>query len=487
MTAQRPICVLIGALGGQGGRVLADWMVEAAALAGYPAQATSIAGVAQRTGATTYYFELFPEREPQAKPIFSLFPDPAEVDLVVALEPTEAARAMSRGFITRDTVVICSLQRLYSTAEKMDAGDGRADSGSIRETLASKCRKLIAFSAPPEYRGQLNAMMLGAIVASGVLPLRQDDCGRAIAGSKVAVESNLKGFDAGLALPAQAPFAPPADCARSYAAAPFGFEAELARFPEPLRALIGHSLARMTDYQGRAYAALFLERIGKVIEADASAGGAASGWRLSRIAAERLASWMSYEDVIRVAQLKTRRGRLSRIRMEVGAAAEDPLEVIDYLKPAREEFMSLLPARFDWIVPRFLARGAAIRVRSSSPWGYGLLRMLAAMRRVRPRTARFAQEQSAIDGWLAATLAAAEEDYELAVRTAELAIWARGYGKVRRRGLRALGGILEQWDNRLQTDRGRVGAELERSLYRARHDPEAACMPAAPAPHWQER
>ena len=56
MVADRPICILLGALGGQGGGVLADWLVEAAHHSGYPAQATSTPGVAQRTGATTYYF-----------------------------------------------------------------------------------------------------------------------------------------------------------------------------------------------------------------------------------------------------------------------------------------------------------------------------------------------------------------------------------------------------------------------------------------------
>ena len=41
MVADRPICILLGALGGQGGGVLADWLVEAAHHSGYPAQATS--------------------------------------------------------------------------------------------------------------------------------------------------------------------------------------------------------------------------------------------------------------------------------------------------------------------------------------------------------------------------------------------------------------------------------------------------------------
>ena len=59
----RALTLVIGALGGEGGGVLADWVVETAHAAGYPVQATSIPGVAQRTGATTYYVEIFPLRK----------------------------------------------------------------------------------------------------------------------------------------------------------------------------------------------------------------------------------------------------------------------------------------------------------------------------------------------------------------------------------------------------------------------------------------
>ena len=47
-------------MGGEGGGVLADWIVDLAEHNGHIAQTTSVAGVAQRTGATIYYVELFP-------------------------------------------------------------------------------------------------------------------------------------------------------------------------------------------------------------------------------------------------------------------------------------------------------------------------------------------------------------------------------------------------------------------------------------------
>ena len=112
----RPICILVGALGGQGGGVLVDWLVDAARKAGYHAQGTSTPGVAQRTGATTYYFELFPEKNPQKTPIFTFFPGSDDLDLMVAMEPTEAGRAIERGFVTKFTTVISATDRVYSTA-----------------------------------------------------------------------------------------------------------------------------------------------------------------------------------------------------------------------------------------------------------------------------------------------------------------------------------------------------------------------------------
>ena len=48
-------------MGGEGGGVLADWIVDLGQSGGYLAQATSVPGVAQRTGATIYYVELFPK------------------------------------------------------------------------------------------------------------------------------------------------------------------------------------------------------------------------------------------------------------------------------------------------------------------------------------------------------------------------------------------------------------------------------------------
>ena len=73
--------IVIAALGGEGGGTLVSWIEDVAYNAGWYAQATSIAGVAQRTGATIYYIELFPGRDAsKPTPILSMFPAASEID-----------------------------------------------------------------------------------------------------------------------------------------------------------------------------------------------------------------------------------------------------------------------------------------------------------------------------------------------------------------------------------------------------------------------
>src|SRR5207248_6866330 len=82
-----------------------------------------------------------------------------------------------------------------------------------------------------------------------------------------------------------------------------------AEFPETLHPTLGEAIARLIDYQDGSYAKTFLARVRRLHRLD-------PGIRLTPIFARRLAVWMTYEDVIRVADLKTRRGRFRRIRQE---------------------------------------------------------------------------------------------------------------------------------------------------------------------------
>ena len=116
----RPIGIAILAMGGEGGGVLADWIVDMAEHEGYPAQSTSVPGVAQRTGTTVYYVEFLPQAATAGrpvKPVLSLMPAPGDVDIVIASELMEMGRAVQRGLVTADkTTLIASTNRCSSTA-----------------------------------------------------------------------------------------------------------------------------------------------------------------------------------------------------------------------------------------------------------------------------------------------------------------------------------------------------------------------------------
>jgi len=129
MNENRPLTILIAALGGEGGGVLNDWIVACALDQGLPVQATSVPSVAQRTGSTSYYVEMMRTPAPDgAQPVFALSPMPGGVDVVVASELLEAARTIERGFVhPKRTTLISSSSRVYTTQEKMQMGDGRFD------------------------------------------------------------------------------------------------------------------------------------------------------------------------------------------------------------------------------------------------------------------------------------------------------------------------------------------------------------------------
>ncbi|MGH8669935.1 MAG: 2-oxoacid:acceptor oxidoreductase family protein, partial [Burkholderiales bacterium] len=179
----RPITILIAALGGEGGGVMADWVMEAATQCGYPAQATSVPGVAQRTGATTYYLEIFPFKREALngrEPVLSLTPSPGNVDVMVASELIEAGRAMQNGYVSpQRTALIASTHRIYATVEKMQMADGRFDSERVVAAAGQLARRAVLFDMRKLAQDSgtvINAVLFGAMAGSGVLPLPREAC-----------------------------------------------------------------------------------------------------------------------------------------------------------------------------------------------------------------------------------------------------------------------------------------------------------------------
>ena len=451
--ARRPVSILIAALGGQGGGVLTEWIVAAATHAGLPVQATSIPGVAQRTGATTYYLEIYPETLPAGSPdpVFSLYPMPGDVDVIMASELLEAGRAIEMDYASPErTTLIASTHRLFAIAEKTALGNGIFPRERVEEAARALSRRLIACDALAVARAagsEVNAVLMGSLAASGALPLAAMDFEAAIREGGVAVERNLAGFKAGMEIAAGAPAGETAPArawaeikverAQALGARGADFLAVMARieseFPAALDATLGEAVARLIDYQDAGYAERFLERVRLVRARDTRT-------RLTERFARRLAVWMSYEDAIRVADLKTRRSRFERIRRDHGAANGQVLVVTDYLKPDLDEIYGILPAAIGGPVARWAERRwpdgrptITQHVKTTAVFGYARVWALGRLRWLRPSSVRAQREFALIDRWQQAVIDAAVLDLDLACEVADIATVVRGYGEVRRR------------------------------------------------------
>lgn len=444
---ERPITLLIAALGGEGGGVLTSWLIDAAARCGFPAQSTSIPGVAQRTGSTTYYIEIVPKPAHELggkRPILALAPGIGDIDLMVASELLEASRAVAGGFVTRErTFLLTSTHRTYVMNEKMAMGDGRLDSGRLLKGIEENAGGLLAFDMDALARdngAMINAVMLGAIAGCGKLPIPVAAFEAAIAGEGKANEANGRGFRAGL--DATRRKAPPGEVGgkRKNAAADAGreLEGEIAGMPLAAHEVLNEGVRRLAAYQDLAYARLYLDRLRPIAEMDMRRR---EDGRLLAEVARHLAVRMSYEDVIRVAQAKSDPQRFARIRAEKGIGPDDPYAVIDYLKPGIDELCSLLPPRIARRVLHIAERRGwrgrvfvGMRVKSTSALGYLRFLALRKLRRFRRSSYRYQLEQAAIENWLTLVAQAASRSSDLALEVAECARLIKGYGETHQRG-----------------------------------------------------
>ncbi|MDT7934321.1 MAG: DUF6537 domain-containing protein [Sphingomonadaceae bacterium] len=429
--------ISIHALGGQGGGVLADWIVEMAENAGWTAQATSVPGVAQRTGATVYYLEIAP---PGPAPVMALMPSPGDVDVVLAAELMEAGRAIARGLVTPGrTTLIASSHRVFAIAEKSAPGDGRLSAARVIEAAERSSKRLVladlAALADAE-RSVISATLFGALAGSGALPFDRMAFEGAIRRGGKGVERSLAAFAAACNV-------------ASGIDVPDTAGAPGAHVPPPAQSLARLGDERLRDHSDATYARLYRERLDAVARADSELGGAAEDFALTAAAARHLALWMAYEDVVRVADLKTRAGRFDRIAAEARARDGQVVQVSEYLSPRFDELCDLLPAGLGRRV-RGSARarrwaGALTGGRTVTTTrlpGFLLMWGLARLRRWRPRTLRYAEEQARITAWLESAVNAARTDYALGVEVLRLQRLVKGYSDTHARGLAKFAAIM---------------------------------------------
>jgi indolepyruvate ferredoxin oxidoreductase beta subunit len=448
VTAPRPIAILIAALGGEGGGVLTNWIVAAAAGQGFPVQSTSIPGVAQRTGATTYYIEIVPQTWTDLAgrlPVLALSPGVGDIDVVIASELMEAGRAITGGFVTPDrTMMIASTARAYLVTEKMAMADGRYDSQRLVKAIGEHAQTALLLDMEllaKQTGAMINAVMLGLIAGCGRVPFPAEAFEAAIRQEGKAADANLRGFRAGLDA-TRAGTAPqargPGKRGRPGEASLAELEQEIAATVPGARDFAVEGVRRLAAYQDLAYARLYLDRLAPIHAAEERSGG---GGSLLRETARHLAVRMSFEDVIRVAQAKIEPARFARIAEELNAKPGEPFAVVEVLKPGIEELCSVLPPRWAKRILAFSEKRGwlgrvyfGMEVKTTSVSGFLRCWLLAKLKRFRPKSHRFHEEQAAIEAWLVLIGEAAKLSSDLAREVAECARLVKGYGDTHKRG-----------------------------------------------------
>ena len=452
----RPLCIAVLAMGGQGGGVLVDWIVALAESQGWIAQSTSVPGVAQRTGATIYYVEMIAARAGAPYPVLALMPLPGDVDVVVGAELMEAGRAIQRGLVTPDrTTLITSSHRSYAVQEKLLPGDGIADSSKVYEAASAAAKRFVAFdmaTLADNTGSAISAVLFGALAGSNALPFGRDAYEATIRAAGIGVEPSLRAFAAGFertaadAASATPPEPPkPASAGKLYPSlAPIGdagFDALVAdaraAFPSPLHGMIAAGLRKVVDFQDTAYGREYLDLLAGFLPLERGDDPA-----LTRAAAKHIAVAMAYDDVIRVADLKTRASRFERVRDEVLAKPDQLVYTTEFMHPRMEEVVGTLPAglglwlesspRLSKALDHLVNRGR--RVQTGTVRWFLPLYLLGGLKRFRRGTLRHRREFDHRNAWLDLARTTAVRDYDLAVAILEARRLVKGYSDTHARG-----------------------------------------------------
>jgi indolepyruvate ferredoxin oxidoreductase beta subunit len=154
--------------------------------------------------------------------------------------------------------------------------------------------------------------------------------------------------------------------------------------------------------------------------------------------------------------------------------------VIDYLKPGIEEFASVLPRYLGkklvgWAEKRgkLDAYNVGMHIKTSSVFGFLLVRSLAWLRPLRPFSYRYHEEQELIERWLSLVSEAAGRDAALALEVADCARLIKGYGETHRRGRANFLAIVDALvENPPTPDAREQAAAIRKAREAALADPE---------------
>ncbi|MBI2058552.1 MAG: hypothetical protein HYT87_02155 [Nitrospirae bacterium] len=435
-----PLGIYVPSIGGLGSGVLLEWLSMAALGEGLFPNVMALPGLSQRAGRTLSYMEI--SDRPDAR--FNPFPEKGRVHLIVAHEFLELLRALEEGYGGPETYLLSSNFRYYTTFEKLslesDAYTLERFEGFIQENSHGA---LLLDAYAGALGGRLtNAHLLGALAAAGYLPLSRSSCEEAIRRVGVEVDRNLRDFHVGGGM------IPSGSDVRRATGAP-----NRTSLPEPpdarwtaamaeveslagagVRPILLEAARQLAEYQSLNYVRLYLGRVREVL-GEAREKGSPMAEEVATEFCRVLATRMCYEDVIRVAELKTDRRRLDRIEEYFGLPDGSVYDIKDFFKPEIDEFYGLLPRWLGGWVHRMIGhKGWSIQtgLHTSRLLGFMLLKAMTWLKPLRPYSFRFEMETGLTDDFIRHVKRCTAISPEAARLAIDGGGMVRGYGHVRK-------------------------------------------------------
>ena len=198
--------------------------------------------------------------------------------------------------------------------------------------------------------------------------------------------------------------------------------------PDSAAAVVSDGIHLLMDYQGPSYAQLYVDRLQRFV------GRRGVDEAMLREIARLMALRMSYEDPIRIAQLKL---------AEWEAASGNPRLLPEDLigKFRLDELVGALPAAvaeplldaLEWV--GWTNMPVSIRFSARSRWGVRRLKIEAGLRRWRLFSVRYTRERAWVERWLHMIGRSLEKQPAAASAVVQSATMISGYGAPYRHGL----------------------------------------------------
>jgi indolepyruvate ferredoxin oxidoreductase len=364
--ADEPYNILVTGVGGTGVVTIGALLGVAAHLDGKSCSVLDFTGMAQKNGAVTSHIKI--SAAPEMLHAARIGDYDANLllgcDLTVSASPAALSR-MKRGV----TFALVNSHYLATSAFVLD--------GDVKNRSYDMCMSISA-AAGDEHSDFLDArslsvalfgdsiasnlMMLGMAFQRGLIPLSEQSLARAIELNGVSVAASQAAFFWGRL----------AVHDRAYVlkqAKGTGLDHREKRSPQEK---LVQFAAFLTQYQNQAYAARFLQSIGRIADAERVKAPGQSG--LAQVAAEALFQLMSYKDEYEVARLYADTSFLRQVRSQFDGRVRIEFNLAPPMLSRRDKSTGL-PKKMKigaWMLPLFklLASLKGLRGTAFDPFGY---------------------------------------------------------------------------------------------------------------------